>query len=536
SVWTGQTTPVGTATAAGCSAGEGKPSWQTDPGCTDRTQNDVAAVADAPRGIDEYSSSGDCGYDGAFGGVYGVNDDCASAGTSVATPIITAIYALANPTGPVNNTYPVSYLYQHAGDNGSGGDFNPIASGQVGTCESNRRYLCDAAASLSNGYNGPTGLGTPQGLGAFQNSASGNIVSVDNPGTYDLLAGSRTTLPAIRAYDSGSTSAQPVALTYSQTGLPSGMSIDSTTGVISGTVPASPVNDTVTVTVTDNTGGSAATASVRFGFVGVKAMSSSYHPGVGEARLVHVANMCMNDPHNDTKVDAPVATYACAVSASQDWSYTMPADPGQAGQISIHGKCASILGGKNKAGYYVVGLVNCASTSRNQQWELTGYDGQIVNPVHGYCLTDPGSSKTANTQFDVQPCTGIPGQTIVVPGSPVTSGIAGKCLALSGGRAVTTACTGAAAQQVTLGLDGSLQFNGECIYNAASNPNDGTAIGAMRCSNTNYSEEWGISAFGEIENLTTEKCLAVPGNSSSNGTRLELNDCTGQPGELWAVS
>ncbi|MCL2583405.1 MAG: hypothetical protein FWE35_13230, partial [Streptosporangiales bacterium] len=36
------------ATGSGCSSGEGKPSWQTDTGCANRTQNDVAGVADSP--------------------------------------------------------------------------------------------------------------------------------------------------------------------------------------------------------------------------------------------------------------------------------------------------------------------------------------------------------------------------------------------------------------------------------------------------------------------------------------------------------
>jgi len=517
SVWNDQDLPYGT--AAGCSSGEGKPSWQADSGCANRTQNDVAAVADAPGGIDEYSSSGDCNSTGAFGQDF----DCATEGTSVATPIITAIYALANPNGPAANTYPVSYLYQ----SGHSADLNQVGSGKDGTCESTRAYLCNAGASLANGYNGPTGLGTPKGITAFTSSATANIVSVDNPGNYDLTAGTRVTLPAIKAYDSGSST-----LTYSATGLPSGMSIAAGTGVISGTMPSGTVNDTATVTVTDATG---ASASVHFGFAGAK-MNGSYHAGTGEVDLVHVRNTCMNDPHNNTKVDAAVATYPCAVSSSQDWSYLMPAGPGQTGQISIHGKCAGILGGRNKAGYNLVGLVNCSSTSSLQQWDLTGYDGEIVNPAHGLCLTDPNSTTAANTQFDVQPCTGIAGQTLVVPASPVTSGIAGKCLADSGGTAVSTACTGASAQKVTLGLNGSLQFAGYCIYNAASNPNDGTAIKLLKCNNANYSEEWGISAYGQIESLTTEKCLAIPGNSTANGAKLELEDCYGEPGELWAVS
>jgi hypothetical protein len=531
-VWDGQSTGPGTGTAAGCSSGEGKPSWQTDPGCTNRTQNDVSAVADAPFGIDEYTSSGDCGPADGDQGAFDQSGDCAAYGTSVATPIITAIYALANPNGPTANTYPVSYLYQHAGSS----DFTPVTSGQVGTCESSRLYLCNAGHSLSNGYNGPDGLGTPgtvanggtvttPGTAAFQNTATGNIVSIENPGTYDLTAGTHVTLPAVKAYDSGSST-----LTYSQTGLPSGVSINSASGVISGTLPANAVNDKITVTVKDATGASAA---IHFGFVGVKAMNGSYHAGSGEVKL-DIDGKCMNDAHNDTHVDAPISIYPCAVSSSQDWSYSMPAGPGQSGRITIHGKCLYVLGTTDH-GFHLIGLANCANSSA-LLWQLTGDAGEIVNPATGDCLTDPDSTTKNNSQLTVQPCTGDANQAWVMPGSPITSGIAGKCLAVSGGSAISTACSTSSSQQVTLGFDGSLEFGKYCIYNAGSSPNDGTAIKELPCNYDNFSEEWGISAYGQIENLTTEKCLANPTNSVTNGTKLELEDCYGQQGELWAVS
>ena len=70
---------------SGCSAYVAKPVWQVDTGCARRTVADVAAVADPSTGVAVYDSFGSSG--GANWYVFG--------GTSVAAPIIAAVYALA---------------------------------------------------------------------------------------------------------------------------------------------------------------------------------------------------------------------------------------------------------------------------------------------------------------------------------------------------------------------------------------------------------------------------------------------------------
>jgi hypothetical protein len=54
--------------------------------------------------------------------------------------------------------------------------------------------------------------------------------------------------------------------------------------------------------------------------------------------------------------------------------------------------------------------------------------------------------------------------------------------------------------------------------------------------NGNRNQQWIIGAYGQIESVNAEKCLAIPGNSTANGARVGLEDCYGEPGELWAVS
>ena len=87
------------------------------------------------------------------------------------------------------------------------------------------------------------------------NSATGNTVTVTNPGNQTGTVGTAVSLQ-ITATDSASGQ----TLTYSATGLPAGLSINSTTGLISGT-PTTAGTNSVTVTAKDTTG---ATGSASF--------------------------------------------------------------------------------------------------------------------------------------------------------------------------------------------------------------------------------------------------------------------------------
>ena len=127
---------------SGCSAYEAKPDWQSDTGCARRTVPDVAAVANPDTGAAVYDSYGYSGRRGWF----------KVGGTSLAAPIVAAIYALAGNAGDV---VAGSYPYAH-----SSALFD-VQEGANGSCSS--AYLCTAAA----GYDGPTGLGTPAGVAGF---------------------------------------------------------------------------------------------------------------------------------------------------------------------------------------------------------------------------------------------------------------------------------------------------------------------------------------------------------------------------------
>lgn len=129
---------------SGCSAYNAQPAWQStvDTGCANRAVADVAADADPNTGVAVYDSYAYQGQSGwlQFGG------------TSVASPIIASVYALAGNAASV--TY-ASYPYAHPAA------LNDVTSGSNGTCSPSQ--LCTARA----GWDGPTGLGTPNGVASF---------------------------------------------------------------------------------------------------------------------------------------------------------------------------------------------------------------------------------------------------------------------------------------------------------------------------------------------------------------------------------
>lgn len=134
---------------AGSACGQyvAKPAWQTDPGCPMRTTSDVSAVADPKTGLATYVTDTKGGLGWLVVG-----------GTSLSAPLIAGIYGQAGNTAALGSGIS-AYLYAHAdqlydvttGSNDFDGKGCAIS------------YICHAGP----GYDGPTGLGTPNGLGAF---------------------------------------------------------------------------------------------------------------------------------------------------------------------------------------------------------------------------------------------------------------------------------------------------------------------------------------------------------------------------------
>src|SRR4051794_34872601 len=139
----GWTETVWNGAGSGCGLGHPQPSWQTGVtnACGGRMEADISANADPNTGVAVYGPASRT-----------VSQWMVFGGTSASAPLIGAMFALRN-----GNINAASSIYSHTGN------LNDVTSGSNGTCAV--AYYCSA----QSGYDGPTGLGTPNGLGAFGN-------------------------------------------------------------------------------------------------------------------------------------------------------------------------------------------------------------------------------------------------------------------------------------------------------------------------------------------------------------------------------
>lgn len=206
-------------TGSGCSAYIAKPNWQTDAGCPNRTVADVSAVADPQTGLAVYDTYSAPGW-------------LLVGGTSASSPLVAASYALAGT--PPASSQPNSFPYA------ANSAFNDVITGSNGSCSPAPAYLCNAGP----GYDGPTGLGTPNGVTGFAPTGphgdlvgtvtdqashtplmnakitAGNLVAyTDKTGHYDLFApaGSYTVTADQYGYQSQSTAGVTVVQNLSTT-------------------------------------------------------------------------------------------------------------------------------------------------------------------------------------------------------------------------------------------------------------------------------------------------------------------------------
>ncbi|MFF2523344.1 ricin-type beta-trefoil lectin domain protein [Streptomyces liangshanensis] len=120
------------------------------------------------------------------------------------------------------------------------------------------------------------------------------------------------------------------------------------------------------------------------------------------------------------------------------------------------------------------------------------------------------------------------------------TGLGGKCVDVAAassanGTAVQLYdCNGSAAQQWTVGTDGTVRALGKCLDVKDGSVANGGQLQIWDCTGA-ANQKWTASAARDLVNTQANKCLDATGNSSANGTRLQIWTCTGTANQKWTA-
>jgi GH25 family lysozyme M1 (1,4-beta-N-acetylmuramidase) len=321
----------------------------------------------------------------------------------------------------------------------------------------------------------------------WQYSESGSVAGIGGAVDLDSLGPTQATalntaIPAEQIQTLSSLEAQNLPSGYTQTGLPTGLSM-STTGQVTGKPSAI---GQYAVTVTPPAG--AAPASMAFtwdvhGAIAVPSTSRSSTVGTPVSFKITTSGP-------DQNAGYVPALYAAGLPAgvSMNTAGVITGWPTRWGTFKVTVSAYDTLGGTGSATF--TWTVNAAPDA--------GTAGAIrQDGGSGKCLDDP-SGKTANG-------TGVDLST----------------------------CTGKSNQSWTAVQDGTLRTGGKCLETVGNSTASGAKLELEPCNSDNGAGLWQAATDGQLVNPQSGKCLDVPAASAANGTRPVIEPCANSTSEHW---
>lgn len=154
----------------------------------------------------------------------------------------------------------------------------------------------------------------------------------------------------------------------------------------------------------------------------------------------------------------------------------------------------------------------CSGTPQSA-WQFSS----VFNTVTGGDTTPPPTGSTGQV-------TGLGGKCVDVAGANSANGTAVQMYD----------CNGTAAQQWTVGSDGTLRALGKCMDITAAGTANGTKVQLYDCNGTG-AQVWQRGSGDSLVNPVSGKCLDVTDKSTANGARLQIWSCTGATNQQFGL-
>jgi serine protease len=215
-----------------------------------------------------------------------------------------------------------------------------------------------------------------------------DIVNVANPGSQSTYQNSALTLNV------SGTSSGNHPLTWSATGLPSGLTIDPASGVISGRITAPPKVYPVSVQASDSTGA--------FGWA---PFDWTVTADVGTTVTNQASGTCLNDRGYSIAPGSPIQMWKCLAGPAEMFTH-----PTNAGELIVLGQCLTDPTDAQPGGAGTLQVIEpCNPGAANQQW-LHNSKNEYVLEQNFLCLTDQGGSTLNGAPVVIEKCTGATNQ------------------------------------------------------------------------------------------------------------------------------
>jgi hypothetical protein len=278
----------------------------------------------------------------------------------------------------------------------------------------------------------------------------------------------------------------------------------------------------VKITVSDGLGNTS-TASFQWG-AGIPGDTGV----TGQVRQYGGSSKCVDDPSSNIANWTVIDLVTCSGKSNQALTAV------QDGTIRVLGHCLTASG----TGVY---LYSCNDTSA-EQWRAGSF-GSIVSARYNTCLNGPSGGVADGTRLTTAACQNTASkvnQHWSRPVAPIVSGIAARCLNVSGSSVTFYTCGNYATEHWTLSPSGTLvaQSSGQCL---TEHTTAGSALTQYSCVKGSPNQQWTIVAPGAnviatvLRNPQSGLCVTVPAASSANGSALVLGDCTTALTSTWRV-